>query len=169
MESLDLLRQMMELNYWARDRQLAACRLLTAEQLARPVGGSFGSLLDTLGHMVAVERIWLDRWSGEKVKGLWGRAELGSLGVIVERWRETEREMRGVVERFEGGGLEEGFGYENLRGKVCNYPHWQMLLHVLQHQAYHRGQVTFQLRLLGVDAPGVDYLVAVDERLGSRQ
>jgi uncharacterized damage-inducible protein DinB len=42
-----------------------------------------------------------------------------------------------------------------------------MHYHLLNHQSYHRGQVTTQLRLLGVTPPQVDFLVAQDAGLGS--
>jgi uncharacterized damage-inducible protein DinB len=55
MISLEVTRELFDYNYWARDRQLEACAVLTEEQLLRPMGSSFSSLRDTLAHLVAVE------------------------------------------------------------------------------------------------------------------
>jgi uncharacterized damage-inducible protein DinB len=37
-----------------------------------------------------------------------------------------------------------------------------MMVHLLEHQIYHRGQVTAQLRQLGLEPPKVDFLDAHD-------
>jgi uncharacterized damage-inducible protein DinB len=37
-----------------------------------------------------------------------------------------------------------------------------MILHLLHHQSYHRGQVTSLLRQLGMQPPKVDFLDALD-------
>jgi uncharacterized damage-inducible protein DinB len=37
-----------------------------------------------------------------------------------------------------------------------------MILHLLHHQSYHRGQVTSLLRQLGAQPPKVDFLDALD-------
>jgi uncharacterized damage-inducible protein DinB len=70
MELLPVIREMMDHNYWARDRQLQACATLSQEQLLHAAGGSFGSLRDTLAHLVAVEWIWLERWRGGRPAAL---------------------------------------------------------------------------------------------------
>ena len=49
------------------------------------------------------------------------------------------------------------------------YPLWRMIAHLLNHQSYHRGQVTNYLRLLGVEPPRLDLLVAYDMGLSARQ
>ena len=54
----EVLRHLYDYNYWARDRQYEACARLTDEQFTRPLGGSFGSLRDTLAHIAGAEWIW---------------------------------------------------------------------------------------------------------------
>lgn len=53
-------------NRWANLRLLAACAALTPEQLsARPPGGTFGSIEDTLVHLLAAEERYVALLSGE--------------------------------------------------------------------------------------------------------
>ena len=47
----DYIRILMDYNYWARDRALASAEHLSAEELSRSLGSSFGSVLDTLVHI----------------------------------------------------------------------------------------------------------------------
>ena len=62
--SLATINELFAHNYWARDCQLHACAALTEEQFVRNLGSSFGSVRDTLVHLVETEWIWLERWLG---------------------------------------------------------------------------------------------------------
>ena len=46
--------------------------------------------------------------------------------------------------------------YKTLAGKPFNTPLWQIVLHVVNHGSYHRGQVTNMLRQLGVKPVNLD-------------
>jgi uncharacterized damage-inducible protein DinB len=51
------------------------------------------------------------------------------------------------------------------RGNTWTYPLWKFMMHLLNHQSYHRGQVTHMLRQLGIKPPAVDYLFGLDAGL----
>ena len=55
--------------------------------------------------------------------------------------------------------------YTGFTGDIWTYPLWRVLMHLLNHQSYHRGQVTMFLRLLGAEPMPVDLLVADDAGL----
>jgi len=163
MISLATLRELFVYNYWARDRQLEACSALTSEQFLRPMGNSYSSLRDTLAHLVAAEWIWLERWRGNPTKGLLSASEFPDLESIRERWRLCEQGVHEVLAGLTEERLASPLNYINTRGVPYTYPLWRSMLHVINHQTYHRGQVTMFLRQLGVDAPALDLLVADDE------
>jgi uncharacterized damage-inducible protein DinB len=162
MELLPAFRTNLEHHYWARDRQLEACAALTGEQFLRPVGGSYASLRDTFGHMVAVEWIWLERWLGRSPSSLISAEEFPSLAALSGRWSAVERELRAYLAGLDEEALIQPVSYNNLRGQPWSYPLWQMITHLQTHQSYHRGQVTTLLRILGVQPPPVDFLIAQD-------
>ena len=136
--SLSLVNELFNYNYWARDRHLQACAAITEGQFLRPLGGSFPSIRDTLAHLVAVEWLWL------------------------ERWRIVESEMRQYLASLSEETLERPVTYINPKGQTWTYTLWSMILHLLNHQSYHRGQVATLLRQLGIQPPEVDFLVAHD-------
>jgi uncharacterized damage-inducible protein DinB len=166
MISLSLLRELFEYNYWARDRQLQACAAITQEQFLRPMGSSFSSLRDTLAHLVAAEWVWLERWRGHSPTAVeaqeYSADKFPTLGAIQERWGAVERGVRGYLATLNEEMLIRPLTYINTQGETWTYPLWQTLLHVVNHQTYHRGQVTTLLRQLGAQAPAIDYLVAHD-------
>ena len=162
MELLPVLREEIDHNYWARDCQLRTCSSLSAEQFLRPVGGSFPSMRDTLAHMLAVEWIWLERWKGNSPKALIPASQFPSLGVLVERWGALEFDVREYVSGLDEAALERPLTCASTRGEKWTYPLWPMMAHLLNHQSYHRGQVTTLLRMLGVRPPRIDFLVGRD-------
>lgn len=163
---VDTLRELFDYNYWARDRQLEACAALTEEQFLRPMGNSFSSVRDTLAHLVAVEWVWLERWLGRSPtrldSGEYAAERFPTLDAIRDRWATVEGNMRSHLSGLEDSALERPLSYTNFKGERWTYPLWQTLLHVVNHQTYHRGQITTLLRQLGVAAPAVDFLVAQD-------
>ncbi len=162
MELLPVLREAADYNYWARDRQLAACEALSEEEFLRPVGGSFPSVRDALAHLMAVEWIWLERWRGRSPGALVTAGDFPTLAALTDRWREIERELREFVAALTEEDLDRPVTYQNTRGQQWTYPLWRLMWHLFNHQSYHRGQVTQQLRLLGHPAPAVDFLVGRD-------
>jgi uncharacterized damage-inducible protein DinB len=160
--SLAALNELFDHNYWARDRQLQACAGLTGEQFLRPLGNSFPSLRDTLTHLLAAEWLWLERWRGRAPRTLLAPAEFPTLAALSQRWQTVEREMREYVAGLSEEALKCSATYVNTRGQTWTYTLWRMILHLLHHQGYHRGQVTALLRQLGVQPPMVDFLLAHD-------
>lgn len=163
---LSVLRELYEYNYWARDCQLRACAELPPDQFLRPLGSSFSSLRDTLAHLVGAEWVWLERWRGHSPTAVeaeeFAAEKFPSVSAVRERWSTVERGVREYLASLKEGALASPLTYKNLKEQTWTYPLWQTLFHVVNHQTYHRGQVTTLLRQLGAKAPQIDYLVARD-------
>jgi uncharacterized damage-inducible protein DinB len=162
MQMLPALNEMIDHNYWARDRQMEACGALSEEQLLRPLGGSFASVRDTLAHLLAVEWIWLERWRGRSPRQMPAEFQLPTVAAISQRWHPVERDMRAFISELSEEALAAPMSCTSTRGEQWTYPLWHMIAHLLNHQSFHRGQVTHQLRQLGVEPPRIDLLVALD-------
>jgi uncharacterized damage-inducible protein DinB len=68
--------------------------------------------------------------------------------------------MREYVAGLTGETLDRSATFVTTRGKTWTFELWRMIMHLLQHQSYHRGQVTALFRQLGVPPPTVDFLDA---------
>ena len=164
MVTLETLRVLYDYNYWARDRQLAACDKLTQEQFVRPIGGSFHSLRDTVVHLVGVEWLWLERWRGRSPRDRFDPEDFPEPEPLRKRWREVEAGMRTFLGGLSPDDLATTRTYTTLTGQSWTYPLGQMMLHLSNHQTYHRGQVTTLLRQLGAVPSPVDFLLFLDSR-----
>lgn len=117
---------------------------------------------DTLVHLLAVEWLWLERWRGRSPRVLLASEEFPTLAAVCERWRAVEQEMKQYLAALPEEALEQPLTYMSPRGNTWTYALWRMMVHLLEHQTYHRGQVTTLLRQLGVEPPKVDFLNAQD-------
>jgi uncharacterized damage-inducible protein DinB len=164
MISLAVLRELYDYNYWARDQQLAVCGTLSNEQLTRPLGASFGSLRDTLKHLLGAEWVWKERFNGRNPRGVSWLKETEALEAIRARWQSVEADMRLYLASLPPPALNAPLTYQNLQGETWTYPLWQCLVHLANHGTYHRGQVTMAVRQLGATPPAIDFLVYYDKR-----
>lgn len=163
---LSYLRTLVDFHYWSRDRVLTAVAMLDAEQYTRPLGGSFGSVRDTLNHTYGAEVLWLRRWFGESPTAFPADmpATAPELGTA---WRDQETALRAFVQGLDEQGMHRIVAYRNLAGVPGESPVWQMLVHVVNHATYHRGQVATLLRQLGATpAVSTDLIGYFRERAG---
>jgi len=154
----DYLRLLLDFHYWARDRVLTATEALAADDYVRPMGNSFPSIRDTLNHIYLAEWIWYTRWNGVSPTAF-PTGELPDLATLRSRWSDMEGKVRAFIDAAGETGLNRVIEYRLMSGKPGASPLWQMVVHVVNHATYHRGQVTTLLRQLGaVPAPSTDLI-----------
>jgi len=149
-----------EFNRWANARTLEACEPLTAGELEREVGGSFATVLGTLTHFIGAEWVWLERWHGRSPGAL--PTGFAGLGDLRTRLDEIEAGQARVLSTLTPARLGEGVSYTNFKGQPFTYPLGDMLVHVVNHGSYHRGQIATLLRQLGKAPLATDYLLFLD-------
>ncbi len=172
MFSIDSIRELFAYNYWARDRQLEACRALTPLQFVRPLDGSFPTIRDTLAHLVDGKVCAWHRWQGhsrdeiiaamgcsrvEERKSQWAE-QFPNLEAVEVRGQEVEERVRRFLSSLTSEAMERRITSVDSTSRTWEYPLWQLLSHHINNQTYHRGQVTTQFRQLGARAAAIDLL-----------
>ena len=147
------LTVLLDYHYWARDRLLDAVGRLSTDECRRDLGSSFGSVRDTLVHVVSAEWVWCSRWEGQGPSGHLAAEDFATVRDVRARWNEEERRVRGFVNRLRPDGVDRVLEYAHFGGGSMRGVFWQMLQHVVNHASYHRGQVTTMLRQLGAAPP----------------
>ena len=161
----DYIHTLIEYNYWARDRILASADPLSQEQLTRSLASSFGSVLETLVHMHFAEWIWHQRWQGTSPSSAPDSSGITSVAALRDVWRPLEAQIRAFVESLGPAGLSRVIEYKTMNGQAGRSAYWQMIVHLVNHGGYHRGQVATLLRLLGArPAQSTDMIVFFREQ-----
>jgi uncharacterized damage-inducible protein DinB len=106
---------------------------------------------------------------GRSPRGLPSAQEVPTLEALEEKWSAVEDGQRTFVEGLTESRMSEIVSYVNVKGETWAYPLHEMLVHVVNHSTYHRGQVATMLRQLGKTPQSTDYLVFLDGGGGLRR
>lgn len=147
------VRNLIAFHYWARNHMLDAVDLISTEQFTREVGGSFGSIRNTLVHTLWAERIWLSRWKGKPQTEPLVPESFPDVAAVRHAWTDVEVSLRALFDAMDEDGIRRVVPYRSLAGVDTESILWHMLQHVVNHASYHRGQVTTLLRQLGAAPP----------------
>jgi len=147
---------------WANARILAAVAQLEPEAFTRDLRSSFPSVRDTLVHTCWADWVWLERLLGRSPKEVFDPATFPSVDALRARWQPVEA---GYAAFLADPTLDLGrpVTYINRKGEQWTYPVDQIIVHVVNHASFHRGQVVTMLRQLGRVPPSTDFLVFVDQ------
>jgi uncharacterized damage-inducible protein DinB len=171
---LDNYRFLARYNRWFNQRLYDACEKLPDDERKLDRGAFFGSIHNTLNHLMWGDRMWLGRFAAQGV-------DMPALGgsvlelpegarhetVLYEDWnvlRARREELDAAIEEWVAA-MPADFPvrvmrYSNTKGVRREHPAWQALTHFFNHQTHHRGQVTALLAQAGID-PGTTDLIAL--------
>jgi uncharacterized damage-inducible protein DinB len=136
---------------WATFRVLDACEALSPEQLETAAPGTYGSILDTMRHIVGSDSWYLFRLSGERYPTIEEEGmDLAELRAAMERnvaaWPEVLAADPDPDEFIEVR-RDDGTGYRATKGV--------RLAQVLHHGTDHRSQICTVLTSLGIEPPEI--------------
>jgi uncharacterized damage-inducible protein DinB len=140
-------------NTWATHEVLRACRDLSPEQLDATAPGTYGSVIDTLRHLVRSEGGYCRRLTGEEPD--WYR--LPNAAPDLEELARRNDDLAARWERF----LAQPFDAERIfvipwhDGKDYDVPAGLVLSQALHHGHEHRTHVCTVLTTLGIPTPGL--------------
>ncbi|SFE61384.1 Uncharacterized damage-inducible protein DinB (forms a four-helix bundle) [Paenibacillus catalpae] len=143
------IKCMMDHLYWADGRILDA--LEESETKNK-------ELLKLVRHVAVAEQVWLSRLQGKGSAqySLWEEAE--ELTVIRTMFEENAEQYRVYIGGLEESKLDEMIDYASQSGVPFRTSVRDILLQVLLHGQYHRGQINRALRLESAEPVQVDYI-----------
>ena len=153
----DLLFAHIGYSSWATGRVLEVCSSLTGEQLGRDSGASHASVLQTLCHIHDGERVWLRRLveiDNDRLPS--GASPEHSFEFLVQAWPKLWEGYRRWLEAASEDDLSCEISTILPDGGLFRVPRWQIVLHVINHTSFHRGQIVTMLRGFGVQPPNTD-------------
>jgi uncharacterized damage-inducible protein DinB len=141
-----LLRRFFGHHLWATERLLMHCRALAPEQLALSAPGTFGSIGDTLDHLVSADRSYL---SGVTGHGRTPALNAGGPGPLLEH---LARQRDGWMAYLDSGPDFDAM-VERSGGA---YPAWVLVLQAIHHGNDHRTHAGTVLLRNGLEPEEID-------------
>ncbi|HEY5406277.1 MAG TPA: DinB family protein [Ginsengibacter sp.] len=155
-----LLQQYAAYNIWANKIITERIAQLPEDIIYKETEGSFSSIYKTVVHLMDVESVWWQRlklaehpvWPGIGFKESFGELSRQLLS-LSKQWNEW------VLNTNEAN-LTHVFAYHNSKKEYFKQPVYEMLVHLFNHQTYHRGQIVTMMRQLGIEKiPATDFIV----------
>ena len=153
-------------SYWANRKLFPVISQLTTEEFTRPVAGSYGSVRNTLVHMLSAEWGWLARCGGPERGPRLHPDDYPTLEALMKTWDDVEVHVREFLSKLKDEDLTRNVEFTLGEGATRSMPLGALMHHAANHAVHHRGQVALLLRELG-HAPGdVDLLFYYAEKRG---
>jgi uncharacterized damage-inducible protein DinB len=155
--TVDTLRLQLDYSAWASQRLLDAAAKLSTEELTRDFKTADKTVLDTLVHVYAADRIWLSRVLGEQ-RATFIDPEDRDLTLLQTEWPVLQQRWKLWLKDFTDGDVTRVIEFKDTKGRPYAQPVWQILFHVVNHGTHHRGQVSGFLRAMGQTPPPLDMM-----------
>jgi len=155
--SANVLRHHLAYSAWASRKLIDAATQLSPEQLRQDFQTADHSVLGTLVHVFAADRVWLARLSGGPIPAFVTDADY-QMSVLQNDWPDLHRRWQDWATALTDESVGTIVTYKDRAGNSFSEPLWQPILHVVNHGTHHRGQVSGFLRALGHTPPPIDFL-----------
>lgn len=147
-------------NRWANERLYQVCANLSDAGYRQDRGAFFGSIHNTLNHLLVVDRLWLGRIIGQPTPEFTGLDQIlyeDLADLRTARSTEDER-LISIVDDLDEVSLTASAEYRFVNGERATTPRHHILLTLFNHQTHHRGQIHTMLTQAGQDVPGLDII-----------
>ncbi len=160
------LEVLYDYGYWANKRLFGAISQLTPEQCTQPVAGSYGSIRNTMVHVMSAEAGWLDRCGGPKRGPRLNPDDFPTVGSVVQAWSRVEQNVREFLASLKDEDVTRTVEYVMDGSEKRSMPLGELMQHAANHGVHHRGQVALLLRLLGLAPGNFDLVFYYGEKRG---
>jgi uncharacterized damage-inducible protein DinB len=129
----------------------------------REAGGEDTRSLQLMSHILAAERVWLERLKQvPQTVPVWPKPDLAQCEVEAVALKKLWFEYLDLVT---AGDISLPLWYKNSKGETWTSTIVDVLTHVVLHSAYHRGQIASHMRSSGQTPAYTDFIHAVRQEL----
>ena len=159
MQPADTLTTLFSHNLWANLSLLERCAELTSEQLDATIPGAYGSIRDTLEHIVLAEQSYFARISTGQPR----RRSKDARPLTIEQMMESVRTTgSGLIEWAPKVQADDTVQLD-WDGTPRQVPKTVILTQVINHATEHRAQIMAILTQLGIQPPDLDSWTCFDQ------
>jgi uncharacterized damage-inducible protein DinB len=157
------LVELIRYNNWANAQVFAACQKLAADQLAAAAPGAYGSIRETLEHIIRAEADYVGRLTGNRPQPAFRWKDQAALADLFAFAGQVASALLDAIQRIPPNHVV----HEEEDGSTLDYQARALFIQVINHGIEHRTNITTILSSLGLPAPEVDgwaYLFAHPDR-----
>ena len=155
------IQRLYDYNRWANERVLESLRPIRQDVFTSNKQASHGSIHGIIAHIAAAEWIWLERWKGSSPVSLLPESEFETVEIATRRLCKIDHDLQEFTSQLTQEDVDGSCGYRTTEGKAYSNVLCDMLLHVVNHSSYHRGQITTLLRQSGAVPQSTDFILFI--------
>ena len=156
----EILLNYTQYNLWANARITDMLKNIAPTLLDKEIKSSFSSLRKTTYHIWGAEELWWKRLHGESLPKVPAMDFTGNYEEAVKHFLEVSKKITFLIQEKDENYLQTLCNYKDTRGNSYIQPHWQMIMHCMNHSTFHRGQLITMLREIGeTKIPATDMIV----------
>ena len=156
----ELLQQYSAYNHWANKIILQSLSGYSEDQLNQEIVSSFTSLNKTILHMLDAESIWWQRLKLNEHILVPSSQNGMNFNEASEQLLRTSASLEEWVKNANEVNLTHVFEYRNTKKELFKQPVFEVIIHMVNHGTYHRGQIVTMLRQLNISKiPGTDFVL----------
>jgi uncharacterized damage-inducible protein DinB len=142
------LEALFDYGYWANKKLFAVISQLTPEEFTKTVAGSYGSVRNTMVHVLSAEAGWLDRCGGAKRGPRLKPDDFPTAASVIQAWDKVEQQMREFLADLQDEDVDRDVVFVIGASEPRSLPIGKLLQHAANHGVHHRAQVAMLLRML---------------------
>ena len=150
MKMVSHLERLFAYDHWANREVLASL-----QKAEKPLGRS----IQLLAHIVSAQRLWFERLTAHpQTLPVWPNLTLAECeGEAADLYRQFQR----YLQQRDDAALSENVTYTNSAGQSYTSKVEDILMHVIMHSVYHRGQIAAEMRATGFPPASTDFIVSI--------
>jgi len=153
--------QWLDYHIWATDKVLRAISQLPENAFTEQVQAGFTSIADVVGHLAAVDDVWLQRILGQRPQII-ASIPFTTIEEASAFISELHQRIKQTVNS--ASDLQQPIIYYNTKGERYENTLAELIGHIVNHGTYHRGNITTFLRILGYSGVSTDYIFYLREQ-----
>jgi uncharacterized damage-inducible protein DinB len=167
-EAEPTLLELIRYNNWANREVLAACQKLDEGQLEAAISGCYGTVRETLAHILRAEANYIERLTGTRPIPPLKREDQPGMEALQAYAPQVAQALLAAVQQVRPLDLVR----EEEDGKIVQYQKRGLFIQVINHGIEHRTNITTVLNQAGLGPPEIDgwaYMWAHQEQFDVRE
>ena len=149
---------------WGDQQSLIAARSVRDEEYYTDYQISSGSLHKVLVHCMTAQWLWLCRFRGESPQRVEDHNDYPTRMSVEQRWPLVHAALIDFVGRMTPNQLGNPVTYHDTKGNAHTLPLRDMILNLVDHASYHRGQIATLIKRGGGKPVPISFRIWATER-----